>query len=61
MSVTRLPTPAITSAADLGVVLGIWAYPDDEVFLAGGLMAAARDAGQRIVCVTATPRRTRRS
>jgi LmbE family N-acetylglucosaminyl deacetylase len=54
MSVTRLPTPTITSAADLGVVLGIWAHPDDEAFLAGGLMAAACDAGQRVVCVTAT-------
>jgi LmbE family N-acetylglucosaminyl deacetylase len=39
---------------DLGTVLGIWAHPDDEVFLSGGVMAAARDAGQRVVCVTAT-------
>ena len=44
----------ITNAADLGTVLGIWAHPDDEAFLSGGLMAAARDAGQRVVCVTAT-------
>jgi LmbE family N-acetylglucosaminyl deacetylase len=39
---------------DLGTILGIWAHPDDEVFLSGGVMAAARDAGQRVVCVTAT-------
>lgn len=38
----------------LGTVLGIWAHPDDEAFLSGGLMAAARDHGQRVVCVTAT-------
>ncbi|MCD2195375.1 PIG-L family deacetylase [Actinomycetospora endophytica] len=46
--------PAITEAADLGTVLGIWAHPDDEALLSAGLMAAARDAGQRVVCVTAT-------
>ena len=44
----------ITDAARLGTVLGIWAHPDDEAFLSAGLMAAARDAGQRVVCVTAT-------
>jgi LmbE family N-acetylglucosaminyl deacetylase len=38
----------------LGTILGIWAHPDDEVYLSGGLMAAARDAGQRVVCITAT-------
>jgi LmbE family N-acetylglucosaminyl deacetylase len=47
------PTP-ITDAARLGTVLGIWAHPDDEAFLSAGLMAAARDAGNRVVCVTAT-------
>jgi LmbE family N-acetylglucosaminyl deacetylase len=41
-------------AGDLGTILGIWAHPDDEVFLSGGLMATARDAGRRVVCVTAT-------
>ena len=44
----------ITNAVDLGTVLGIWAHPDDEAFLSAGLMAAASDAGQRVVCVTAT-------
>ena len=43
-----------TSAAALGKVLTVWAHPDDEAYLAGGLLAAATDAGQRAVCVTAT-------
>jgi LmbE family N-acetylglucosaminyl deacetylase len=43
-----------TDVSPLGTVLGIWAHPDDEVYLCGGLMAAARDAGQRVACVTAT-------
>ena len=47
------PAP-IADAARLGTVLGIWAHPDDEAFLSAGLMAAARDAGNRVVCVTAT-------
>ncbi|MCO1660361.1 PIG-L deacetylase family protein [Pseudonocardia humida] len=38
----------------LGTVLGVWAHPDDEAYLSGGLMALARDAGSRVVCVTAT-------
>src|SRR4051794_40577094 len=46
--------PAPADVRTLGTVLGIWAHPDDESFLSGGLMAAARDAGQRVVCVTAT-------
>ena len=47
----------ITSAIDvaaLGTILGIWAHPDDEAYLSGGLMALARANGQRVVCVTAT-------
>ncbi|MCE3553870.1 PIG-L family deacetylase [Pseudonocardia sp. RS11V-5] len=48
------PAPAITDAADLGTVLGVWAHPDDEAFLSAGLMAAATEAGNRVVCVTAT-------
>lgn len=38
----------------LGAILSIWAHPDDEAYLCGGLMAAATDAGSRVVCVTAT-------
>jgi LmbE family N-acetylglucosaminyl deacetylase len=57
---TTHPEPSKLSARqtfrvmELGTILGIWAHPDDEVYLSGGLMAAARDAGQRVVCVTAT-------
>jgi LmbE family N-acetylglucosaminyl deacetylase len=46
--------PAAEVAAGLGTVLGVWAHPDDEVYLSGGLMAAAVDAGNGVVCVTAT-------
>jgi LmbE family N-acetylglucosaminyl deacetylase len=49
------PQPSlITDVGELGTVLGVWAHPDDEAFLTAGLMAAARDNGQRVVCVTAT-------
>jgi LmbE family N-acetylglucosaminyl deacetylase len=37
-----------------GTILGIWAHPDDETYLCGGLMARAARAGDRVVCVTAT-------
>jgi LmbE family N-acetylglucosaminyl deacetylase len=40
--------------AELGTILSIWAHPDDETYLAGGLMALARDAGHPVVCVSAT-------
>jgi len=41
-------------AAELGTVLGVWAHPDDDIYLSAGLMAAAVEAGQRVVDVTAT-------
>lgn len=44
----------LAQVPELGTVLGVWAHPDDEVYLSGGLMATARDAGARVVCVTAT-------
>jgi LmbE family N-acetylglucosaminyl deacetylase len=44
----------LTAVADLGTVLGVWAHPDDEAFLSAGLMYAARQAGNRVVCATAT-------
>jgi LmbE family N-acetylglucosaminyl deacetylase len=40
--------------AALGTILSVWAHPDDETFLAAGVMAAAADRGQRVVCVSAT-------
>ena len=39
---------------DLGAIVGVWAHPDDEAYLAAGLMALARSSGSRVVCVTAT-------
>jgi LmbE family N-acetylglucosaminyl deacetylase len=50
-------TPAPLGSADLsdlGTVLTVWAHPDDEAYLAGGLLAGLADAGMRAVCVTAT-------
>ena len=44
----------LLAPTDLGTILSVWAHPDDETYLAGGLMAAATDAGQRVVCVSAT-------
>jgi LmbE family N-acetylglucosaminyl deacetylase len=38
----------------LGTILSVWAHPDDETYLAGGVMAAAVDNGQRVVCVSAS-------
>ncbi len=47
----------ITSPRDvlrLGTILSVWAHPDDETFLAAGIMATAARNGQKVVCVTAT-------
>jgi LmbE family N-acetylglucosaminyl deacetylase len=51
---TELRVRAPEDVAALGTVLGVWAHPDDEAYLSAGLMALARDAGNRVVCVTAT-------
>jgi LmbE family N-acetylglucosaminyl deacetylase len=42
------------SVGELGTILGVWAHPDDETYLAAGLMAGAVRAGCRVVCITAT-------
>jgi len=39
---------------ELGTVLMVWAHPDDETYLAGGVSALLTDAGHRVVCITAT-------
>lgn len=39
---------------DLGSLLAVFAHPDDEAYLVGGLMAEAHDAGRPVTCVTAT-------
>jgi LmbE family N-acetylglucosaminyl deacetylase len=41
-------------ADPLGTVLAVFAHPDDETYLCGGLMARAVANGSRVVCVTAT-------
>ncbi|TGO04124.1 PIG-L family deacetylase [Serinibacter arcticus] len=38
----------------LGPVLAVFAHPDDETLLAGGLLALAASRGRRVVVVTAT-------
>ena len=40
--------------ADLGTILSVWAHPDDETYLAAGIMAAARDQQRRVVCAVAS-------
>jgi LmbE family N-acetylglucosaminyl deacetylase len=52
MAIMRTTRP--TPPARLGTILSVWAHPDDETYLAAGTMAAARDHGQRVVCVSAT-------
>ena len=49
----ELESPS-TGVRGLGTVVGVWAHPDDEAYLSAGLMGAAVDAGNRVVCVTAT-------
>ncbi len=44
----------ITDVRELGTIVGVFAHPDDEAYLCGGIMAMAIDAGSRVVCVTAT-------
>jgi len=44
----------IEGIEELGTILAVFAHPDDETYLAAGVFAAARDAGSRVVCVTAT-------
>lgn len=44
----------MNTIGELGTILSLWAHPDDETYLAAGIMAAARDNGQRVVCATAT-------
>ena len=38
----------MTDLTELGTVLTVWAHPDDETYLAGGLLAALADAGHRV-------------
>jgi len=49
-----MSAPDRLGADRLGTVLSVWAHPDDETYLAGGLMASCAASGQRVVCVSAT-------
>lgn len=40
--------------AALGTIVTVWAHPDDETYVAGGLMAIARHLDSDVTCVTAT-------
>lgn len=45
---------ATNDIKDLGTIVSIWAHPDDEAYLCGGIMAMAAAAQSRVMCVTAT-------
>jgi len=51
---TRPAVGAATAVEDVGVLLGIWAHPDDEAYASAGLMSLVRAAGNRVVVATAT-------
>ena len=44
----------MTDLTNLGTVLAVWAHPDDETYLTGGLFGALTDIGHHVVCITAT-------
>ena len=57
---TLLPTVAASrpdgrpDIRTLGTTAAIFAHPDDEAYLAGGVLAALSELGERVACVTAT-------
>lgn len=44
----------LSDVKKLGTILSVWAHPDDETFVAGGLLAAAVQNNQQVICITAT-------
>jgi LmbE family N-acetylglucosaminyl deacetylase len=40
--------------SQLGTILGVWAHPDDESVNSAGIIAAAVQNGQQVICITAT-------
>ena len=50
----RTTLEPLTTVAALGRIVAVWAHPDDESYLAAGVMAVARRLGQSVTCVTAT-------
>ena len=51
---SRLLLWSMSDIRELGTILSIWAHPDDEAYLCGGIMAMATAADSQVVCVTAT-------
>lgn len=54
---TKMPTKCISTVQDikrLGTILCVGAHPDDETFMAAGIMATAIRNGQQVACITAT-------
>ena len=51
---TRSSAAALVERLSPRTLLTVWAHPDDESYLGGGLMATAAAAGVRVVNVTAT-------
>lgn len=49
-----LLTGNLDRIAELGTIVTVWAHPDDETYVSGGLMSVARHLGQSVTCVTAT-------
>lgn len=45
---------SLSQIADLGTIVTVWAHPDDETYLAGGLMAMACALGSSVTCITVT-------
>ena len=43
-----------STASRFGTLLTVWAHPDDEAYLAAGLILEAQAAGSRVVVATAT-------
>ena len=43
-----------TDLTSMGTTLLVWAHPDDETYLSGGLAASRWTRGHRVVTVTAT-------
>jgi LmbE family N-acetylglucosaminyl deacetylase len=44
----------MSTVEEAPTLLGVWAHPDDEAYCSSGLMGQVRDAGGRVVVVTAT-------
>lgn len=45
---------SVQDIKNLGTIMGVWAHPDDETFSMAGIMAAAVENGQKVICITAT-------